>query len=142
MANAIAEGITKEGIPVDLMEVKNIEINDLLDYEGLIFGSPTYYGLMAAELKKLLDDSVKHHGKLSGKVAGAFTSSGMIGGGGETTIFSILKACMIHGMIVAGDATLQHYGPLSIGSPNDETTRSCTKYGQKIAGLVKKIFRE
>ncbi len=142
MANTIAEGVKKEGISVDLKDVKDITPNDLLNYEGLIFGSPTYYGLMAAELKKLLDDSVKHHGKLSGKIGGAFTSSGMIGGGGETTIFSIIEAFMIHGMIVVGDAHLQHYGPLSIGSPDDEITKTCTKYGQKIADLAKKIFKE
>jgi NAD(P)H dehydrogenase (quinone) len=142
MAEAIAKGIKKEGITCDLKGVKNIKPDDLLNYEALIFGSPTYYGSMAAELKKLLDESVKHHGELSDKIGGAFTSSGMIGGGGETTIFSILEALMIHGMIVVGDAHLQHYGPLSISSPDGKAVNTCVKYGQKIAKLTRRFFSE
>ena len=142
MAEAIAKGIMGEGVACDMKVVSDIEVDDLLQYEGLIFGSPTYYGLMAAELKKLFDDSVKLHGKLAGKVGGAFTSSGMMGGGGETTIFSIFEALLIHGMIIVGDAKMQHYGPLSVGSPNDEIHNNCIKYGRKIAALTKKIHKK
>jgi len=139
MADAIAEGITAEGIECDVKDVSEVKVDELLHYAGLIFGSPTYYGLMAAELKKLFDESVKYHGKLTGKVGGAFTSSGMMGGGGETTIFSIFQALLIHGMIIIGDAKMQHYGPLSVGSPDGEAAKNCMKYGKKIAALTKKI---
>jgi NAD(P)H dehydrogenase (quinone) len=142
MAEAIAKGVKQEDIDYDLISIKDIKTDDLLDYETIIFGTPTYYGQMAAELKKLLDESVEYHGKLSGKVGGAFTSSGMIGGGGETTIFSIFQALMIHGMIVIGDAQIQHYGPLAIGSPDDKAIKTCIKYGQKIAQLTKKLFKK
>ncbi len=142
MAEAVASGAVDEGVTCDLREVSQIAADDLLDYEGLIFGSPTYYGQMAAELKKLFDDSVKHHGKLSGKVGGAFSSSGMMGGGGETTIFSILEALLIHGMVIVGDAKMQHYGPLAVGAPNKEVEATCMKYGKKIAALTKIIFNK
>ena len=140
MAEAIAEGVKKENIPCDIRDVTTVKTDELLSYDALIFGSPTYYGTMATEMKKLIDDSVKHHGKLTGKIGGAFSSSGMIGGGGETTILSILEAFMVHGMIVAGDAVIQHYGPLAIGAPDEEVRNMCVKYGQKIAVLVKKLF--
>lgn len=140
MAEAIAQGVQKENVTATVKEIKEIAVDELIDYDALVFGSPTYYGLMAADLKSLLDESVKHHGKLSGKIGGAFTSSGMIGGGGETTIMSIIQALCIHGMIIAGDAHMQHYGPLSIGKPDGTALETCTKYGQKIAELVKKIF--
>lgn len=52
------------------------------------------------------------HGKLVGKVGGVFTSSGMIGGGNETTIMSILQGLLIHGMIVQGVQEGNHYGPV------------------------------
>jgi NAD(P)H dehydrogenase (quinone) len=94
---------------------------------------------MAAEMKKLIDDSVKHHGKLAGKIGGAFSSSGMMGGGGETTILSIIQAFMIHGMIIIGDAILQHYGPLAVSVPDTEVYKMCIQYGQKIAELTKKV---
>jgi len=140
MAQAIAKGVKDEGIECDLREISAVKVDDLLDYDALVFGSPTYYGLMAAELKKLIDDSVKYHGKLTGKIGGAFTSSGMMGGGGETTIFSILEALLIHGMIVVGDAKMQHYGPIAVGAPDEKATKTCLQYGQKIAALTKKIF--
>ncbi len=141
MAEAIVRGLKKESDAVDLKEVKEISPDELLNYDVLIFGTPTYYGTMSAELKKLFDESVKHHGKLAGKLGGAFTSSGMIGGGGETTVFSILEAMMIHGMIVVGDAHLPHYGPLAIQEPDAEAVEHCVKYGQKIGVLAKKLFK-
>ena len=141
MAAAIAEGIKKENVTVEIKEVKDITIDELLDFDAILFGSPTYYGVMAAELKKLLDQSVKHHGKLTGKIGGAFSTSGMMGGGGETTILSILQALLIHGMIVIGDARMQHYGPLAIGEPDGNAIDTCHKYGQKIAELTRKVFR-
>ena len=140
MAELIAQGVTEESVACDLKDVTTLGVDELLDYDALIFGSPTYYGLMAYEMKKIIDDSVKYHGKLSGKVGGAFSSSGMMGGGGETTILSILQAFMVHGMIVVGDAVLQHYGPLAVGQPDEEVRKMCIKYGQRIAVLVKKVF--
>ena len=140
MAEAIARGVKDEGVTCDLKEVSQITVDELLNYEGLIFGSPTYYGLMTADLKRLFDDSVKHHGKLTGKIGGAFTSSGMMGGGGETTILSIFEALLIHGMIIAGDAKMQHYGPLAVGAPDNEAEKNCAAYGKKIAALTKKIY--
>ena len=59
MAEAIASGVEKEGLNVDVKKVDDIKPADLLDYHAIIFGSPTYYGLMAAEMKKLFDESVK-----------------------------------------------------------------------------------
>jgi NAD(P)H dehydrogenase (quinone) len=140
MAEAIAKGIKKENVTAEMKKVKDISVDELLEFETIIFGSPTYYGMMAADLKKLLDESVKYHGKLSGKIGGAFSTSGMMGGGGETTILSILQALLVHGMIVIGDARTQHYGPLAIGEPDGNAIDICEKYGQKIAGLTKKIF--
>ncbi len=137
MAQGIAEGVKQAGIDVDLKDINNIKVDDLLQYDALIFGSPTYYGLMSSEMKKLLDESVKFHGKLSGKVGGAFTSAGGIGGGAETTIQSILEAFLIHGMVIIGESGLFHYGPVSIGAPDDKVLAACKKYGAKIANLAK-----
>jgi NAD(P)H dehydrogenase (quinone) len=141
MAEVVAAGVKQTGVDSDLKDVTTIAVDDLPQYDAFIFGSPTYYGLMVAELKKLLDESVKHHRKLSGKVGGAFTSAGSIGGGAETTILSILEALLIHGMIVVGEAGLFHYGPVAIGEPDKKVLTACEKYGVKIAELTKKIFR-
>ncbi|HIJ17278.1 MAG TPA: flavodoxin family protein, partial [Thermoplasmata archaeon] len=106
---------------------------------GIIIGSPTYYGLPAAEVKSLLDKSVKHHGKLSGKVGGAFASSANIGGGNETTVLAILEALLIHGRTICGDSKGDHYGPVSIEKPDDRVEKVCVRYGKRVAALTKKL---
>jgi NAD(P)H dehydrogenase (quinone) len=141
MAEAIAKGVKKENVTVELRDIKDVTLDCLLEFEGFVFGSPTYYGIMAGDLKKLFDESVKLHGKLSDRIGGAFASAGMMGGGGETTIMSMIQAMLIHGMVVIGDARLQHYGPLSIGKPDDNDIDTCTKYGQKIAQIAKKLYK-
>jgi NAD(P)H dehydrogenase (quinone) len=140
MAEAISEGVKKEGLEVAVKDVKDVSVDELLKYEGIIIGSPTYYGTMAAEIKKLLDDSVKFHGKLEGKVAAAFSSSANIAGGNETTVLDILNAMLIHGMIIQGDPQGDHYGPVAIGAPDARATKECLRMGGRVAKLVKKIF--
>ena len=136
MAELIEEGVKSEGVDVDLKEVNDTSAKELLNYDGIIAGSPTYYGSMAWELKKLFDDSVVFHGQLEGKVGAAFSSAANIGGGNETTINDILNAMLIHGMIVRGDSKGDHYGPVSINSPDKRVETQCRKLGSKVAKLV------
>ncbi len=140
MAEIIAEGASAvEGVEADLLPVAEVRVQELLDYDGVVIGSPTYYGLPAANIKKLLDESVAFHGQLEGKVGGAFASSANIGGGNETTILALLEALLIHGMVVQGTATGDHYGPVSIGAPDRRASDQCRAYGQRIATLTKSL---
>lgn len=140
MAESIVEGIKKEGgLEVLIKDVKDVNADELLKYEAIIIGSPTYYGTMAAPIKKLLDESVKFHGKLDGKVGAAFASSANVGGGNETTILDILNAMLIHGMIIQGDSQGDHYGAVSIGSPDSRATKQCIRLGSRVAKLVKRL---
>jgi NAD(P)H dehydrogenase (quinone) len=139
MAELIAEGVKEEKLEVIVKDVENVNVKELLDYDGIIIGSPTYYGLPAYQIKKLLDESVEYHGSLEGKVAGAFSSSANIGGGNETTIMSIIQAMLIHGMIVKGTSKGDHYGPVSIGRPDARVEKHCRDYGRMIAKLIKQI---
>lgn len=139
MAEIIAVAIKEGGHEVDLKEVSKVDVDSLLNYDGIILGSPVYYGTMAAEIKKLMDESVKFHGQLDGKVGGAFSSSANIGGGNETTITDIINALLIHGMIVQGDPQGDHYGPVSIGKPDDRATKNCRRFGKRIAVLLSQL---
>jgi len=140
MADFITEGIRKEeSIEVETKPVQECRVEELLEADGIVIGSPTYYGSMASEVKKLLDDSIKFHGKLDGKIGGAFSSSGNIGGGNETTIMGILKALLIHGMIVQGSPRGDHYGPVSVGKPDERSRKLCITYGHRIAELVSRM---
>jgi NAD(P)H dehydrogenase (quinone) len=102
-------------------------------------GSPTYYGQMSAKLKALIDESVKIHGKLEGKVGAAFTSSGGTATGAETTLLSILGAMLIHGMIVQGRSDDKHYGAAAVETPEKEELKICRELGKRTAALVKKL---
>lgn len=139
MAELVAEGAKKAVADVDLREVADVAADDLLKYDGIVAGSPTYYGHMAAELKKLIDESVKLHGKLAGKVGGAFSSAANIGGGNETTIRAILDAWLIHGMVVEGTAHGDHYGPVSIGKPDNRVRKQCRALGERVTRLVTRL---
>jgi NAD(P)H dehydrogenase (quinone) len=73
-------------------------------------GSPTYFGQMSSKLKHIIDDSIELHTRMTGKVGAAFTNSAGTASGAETTLLSIIQAMLIHGMIVQGNAEMQHYG--------------------------------
>lgn len=139
MAGYVEQGVKKEGAEVVCKPVEKVQVKELLDYDGIIIGSPTYYGSISWEIKKLLDESVEFHGKLAGKVGAAFSSAGNVGGGNETTILDILHAMLIHGMTIQGDTAGDHYGPVSIGSPDKRVESQCIKLGQKVAKLVKLV---
>jgi len=141
MAEHVKGGLEAGGLTVTLKPVAETSPEDLLDYQCIVMGSPVYYGTMAAELKKLLDDSVKHHGALSGKVGGAFTSSGAVHGGNETTIMDILRALLVHGMVVQGDPRSDHYGPVAVGKPDERSIEACKRYGERLAALTLQLAR-
>lgn len=143
MANFIEQGLKEEGgVEIEKKEVKNASIEELLSADGIIIGSPVYYGSMAADIKKFIDDSVKYHGKLEGKAGGAFASSAGIAGGNETTIMDILKALLIHGMIIQGSHHEDHYGPVAIGAPDERSKRNCLHFGKSFAKLVKRLVAD
>ena len=140
MAQTIAKTMEEQDFAVDLKRVEETKVDKLLDYDCIILGSPTYYGSMAWPIKKLLDDSIKLHGQLRGKVGGAFSSAANVGGGNETTILDMLNALLIHGMIIRGDHRGDHYGPVSIDYPDERALECCRQYTENLAELVKKLF--
>lgn len=139
MAEAIAGGIASAKVSVTAMEVGKAKIDDLATADAVVLGSPTYYGTMAAEMKAFIDASVKLHGKLAGKVGGAFSSSGILGGGNETTVIALLEALLIHGMVVLGNAKIAHYGPVAVGDPDKHALEECAMYGKRLGELTLKL---
>lgn len=141
MAYAVAEGAKEiDGVEVIVKRVEETSLNDLVEAHGIIMGSPTYYGQMSSKLKDLIDRSVEVHEKLEGKVGAAFTSSGGIGTGAETTLLSILEAMLIHGMIIQGRAEDKHYGATAVGKPKEKELEHCRELGRRTAILTKKLF--
>ena len=141
MAEIIAEAMNDAGLATECKPASEVKVDDLVAADAIAIGSPTYYGQPAAAISKLFDESVSRHGKLDGKIGAAFTSSANIGGGNETTIVGILEAMLVHGMIVHGDPQGDHYGPVSIGKPDERVISQCKRRGQRLAELAKKLFK-
>lgn len=141
MAQQIGAAASEAGCQADVLKVTDISVDRLAEYDGLILGSPCYFGVMAAEMKKFIDESIKLFGKgeLTGKAGGVFCSTGGIGGGGELTMISLLAGLMIHGMVVQGSRKGGHFGPLAIGEPDERVLAECAQYGQLVANLVKRL---
>ncbi|WP_147652232.1 NAD(P)H:quinone oxidoreductase [Vulcaniibacterium gelatinicum] len=105
-------------------------VQDLLDCAGLVLGSPTRFGNMAAPLKHFLDGlgSEWASGALVGKPAGVFTSTATMHGGQESTLLSMMLPLLHHGCVIAG---------IPYTEPALNTTRSGgTPYGAShVSGL-------
>ena len=139
MANAVSEGVEGEGIDVEVKRMDEASVDDLPMVDGVILGSPVYYGLPSAKMKQYIDESVKYHGKLDGKVGGAFASAGGSHTGAETTIIALNEALFIHGMVVQGTSGSNHYGAASVGAPDENDKENCRKLGARVARLVKAL---
>lgn len=141
MACAVAEGAKEAGAEVEVRKVDDIKLSDLEGADGIILGSPTHFGTMSDKMKKLIGESVHIRGKLEKKVGAAFTSTSFTHGGGETTLFSLIQAMLIHGMIIIGDPmeATGHYGAIAVRSPNKKAKDTCRKLGKRVGELVKKL---
>ena len=79
-------------------------VDELAEYDAIIFGSPTRFGNMTAQMKAFLDATggLWAKGALIGKIGGVFTSSATQHGGQESTILSFHTVLLHHGMLIAG----------------------------------------
>lgn len=124
MAQAVAEGARAAGADVDIKRVAELvpeevarksgfkldqaaplaTVKELPEYDAIIFGTPTRYGNMASQMKNFIDQTggLWVQGKLVGKVASVFTSTGSQHGGQETTILTFIPVLLHLGMIVVG----------------------------------------
>ena len=141
MALRVRDGAEEAGADVTCHKVEDIKAADLLEYDAIVLGSPTYYGAPAAELKKLIDDSVEFHGRLAGRVGAAFASAGGIGGGGETTVRALVDALLIHGMIVEGCHQGGHCGPVAVNKPDERALNECRLLGGRVARLAARLAK-
>ncbi|HPP82246.1 MAG TPA: NAD(P)H:quinone oxidoreductase, partial [Rubrivivax sp.] len=124
MAQAVAEGARSAGAAVDIKRVPEIvpeevarasnfkldqaapvaRVEELADYDAIIFGVPTRFGNMAAQMKNFLDQTgaLWAQGKLVGKVGSVFASSNTQHGGQESTILSTHIVLLHQGMVIVG----------------------------------------
>jgi NAD(P)H:quinone oxidoreductase type IV len=153
MAEAVAEGAREvAGVEVTLAQVAELvpdaalertgakqaraafahipiaTVEDLEHADAIIFGTPTRFGNMCAQMRNYLDQTggLWAHGKLVGKVGSVFTSTGTQHGGQETTIVSVHHTLLHHGMIIVGvpysEPGLSNMEEISGGTPYGAST--------------------
>lgn len=98
-----AEAAAKAGFKLD-QEAPVASMDELADYDAIIFGTPTRFGNMAAQMRNFLDQTggLWAKGALIGKVGSVFTSSATQHGGQESTILTFIPTLMHHGMVIVG----------------------------------------
>ncbi len=134
------------------------EPKDLDECAGVILGSPTRFGNMAAPMKYFVDQTLAQwlSGSLIGKPAGVFTSTGSLHGGQETTLLSMMLPLLHHGMLIVGlpysekDLLTTTSGGTPYGASHlaggdsarpvtDEEIRLARALGQRVAQTAKKL---
>jgi NAD(P)H dehydrogenase (quinone) len=142
LAEAIAKGVQEvDGVKCVLKEASEVGKEDFLESDGIIAGSPVYFGTMAAELKEVFDRLIGTRRRMEGKVGAAFATAADPTGGKETTIMSIFQAMLIYGMIVMGDPmdATGHYGVACTRAPDRKTRENAAKLGKRVALMAKKL---
>ncbi len=138
-------------IPIDDL------VNELPQYDAIIFGSPTRFGNMAAQMKTLWDRTSRLwlKGSLVGKVGGVFTSASSVHGGQESTAISMMFPMLHHGMIIVGvpysipelTETGSPYSPSRIVGPkadrpfDDKDVKVARGFGKRIADITSKLVQ-
>lgn len=153
MAQAVADGVKQvSGAEVSLYQVAELipdatlekygaktarasfanvpvaSVDKLAEADAIIFGTPTRFGNMAAQMRNFLDQTGALWGKgaLVGKVGSVFASTGTQHGGQETTITSFHSTLLHHGMVIVGvpytESGLTYMGEISGGTPYGATT--------------------
>ena len=142
LAESIAKGVEMvQGATALLKTTQEVTKEDFLESAGVIAGSPVYFGIMAADLKRVFDEFISTRKKMENKVGAAFTTSGDPTGGKETTMISIIQCLLIYGMIIVGDPidATGHYGVACVGAPDSMALANGEKLGRRVAGLCSKL---
>ena len=181
MAEKIAHGVEQvSGMQARLRTVANVStvceatedsvpdtgapyatLDDLRECSGLIMGSPTYFGNMAAAMKYYIDNtsSLWMSGELIGKPAAVFTATASMHGGQESTLLSMMLPLLHHGMFLVGlpyseQALLQTksggspYGASRLTSDDDnrmltdDEKQLCIALGTRVARIASQLQAE
>ena len=141
-ADLVAEGVKSvSGLDAVMKSTQEVTKDDFVNAAGIIAGSPVYFGVMAADLKRVFDEFVGVRKQMENKVGAAFATSGFWAGGNETTIISIIQCMLIYGMIIVGDpmSATGHYGAVSVAAPDEKAADTARKLGARVGELCKRL---
>jgi len=129
MAEEIGEGAKSLGIAVETKRVEECSQDNLVEADGIVVGSPTYFNNVAWQIKKLIDESIGLYWnkQLAGKVGGCFTSAGNLRNG-EDCIKAMESAFGMYHELKMVSGILS-----SLNESDEEVSKKCQQYGVEIA---------
>jgi len=132
-----------------MSDIPDAVTDDLVWMDGVIVGTPTRFGNMAAPMRNFWDQTgmLWMEGTLIGRTVSAFASAEMIHGGQEATLLSMYPTFFAHGLIVVGIPgnvkelykSGSYYGALSTGEPNDTDLTVARYMTQRLIEVTKKL---
>jgi len=138
-----------KAIHSQMSDVPDAETDDLVWMDGVIVGTPTRFGNMAAPMRNFWDQTgmLWMEGTLIGRTVSAFASAEMVHGGQEATLLSMYPTFFAHGLIVVGIPgnvkelykSGSYYGALSSGEPNDTDLTVARYMTQRLIEVTKKL---
>jgi NAD(P)H:quinone oxidoreductase type IV len=162
VSDAILEKPGAKGARAAFAHVPVATMDSLAEPHAIIFGTPTRFGNMAAQMRNLLDQTggLWAQGKLIGKIGSVFASTASQHGGQETTLTSFHTTLLHHGMIIVGvpysESGLTNMADISGGTPYGATTltgadgsrqpsanelKIANYQGRHVAEIAGKLFR-
>lgn len=139
-------------------DIRVATMDDLAEADGVVFGTPTRFGNMCAQLRQFLDQTggLWQKGVLIGKPAGFFCSTGTPHGGQETTLVSMMLTAIHHGMLIVGLPPSEQrlyttksggsfYGASSVSGgmadkpPTQDDLNLAKALGKRVAEIAKKL---
>jgi len=147
LAESVEAGILSTGAACVRRRVDEASIDEMLDVDGIIVGSPNWSGI-TGKLKEWFDYSGDRweSGDLAGKVAGAFTAGYSRSGGNEATLLQILHLLMAHGMIMVGlpwtnrmRVSGSYYGATAHGAVTEDDQAQAFALGARVADFASRL---
>ena len=155
MAGKIMQGLEEGNIDVTLAKASDAKAEDLLEYDGIILGSPVRMGSIGDKLKTFIESTsgLWLKAALQNRVGGAFVSGGNPNSGVEMTQMALYGTLLELGLVMTGFVNdmpgygkgANQWGPIAkVGldgteGPTDDTLTACVEYGKRLAWAIKKI---
>lgn len=133
MAEEIGRGAEQLGVKVEVKRVEECRLNDLVEADGIVIGSPTYFSNVAWQVKRLIDESIALYNRayqLRDKVGGCFTSSGTRRDG-KDCIRMLELAFGLHHRLKMVPGIIR-----ASGDRWEEASEMCQQYGLEIARQI------
>lgn len=146
MAEAIVKGIrSEENMEAEAFSIDEITQDYMNDCQGVIVGTPTYYGTLCGAIKVWLEKTTGLF-DLSGKMAGAFATAAYVHGGGDIAIQSVLGHLLINGTLIYSSGRafgnpVIHQGPVAIDSDLESYEELFEIYGSRFAKAMRMYLK-